>query len=148
MLTACEEREYTCDSGHCVDMEKRCDGRTHCRDGSDEKDCMLVVPPVGYNKFLVPSPLDLQKKLSVNISIDIQKILYIDEVEQFIRMTLTLSKYWFNEHLTFQNLKQAGLNQIFHDDREIVWIPFIEFNTMEHTNKCERTQKQEIVGEH
>ena len=144
MLTACEEREYTCDSGHCVDMEKRCDGRTHCRDGSDEKNCMLVVPPVGYNKFLVPSPRDHQEKLNVTLSLNIQKILYIDEVEHFIRMSIILTKLWYNEHLTFQNLKQNGLNQIFQDDRDIVWIPWIEFNSMENKNKCERTEKQEL----
>lgn len=144
VLTACLQWQFTCDSGHCVDMEERCDGRTNCRDGSDEKNCMLVVPPVGYNKFLVPSPRVLEGKLSVNVSIDIQKILYIDEVEHFIRMTLSFTKLWYNEHLTFQNLKQDGLNQIFQDDMNIVWIPFIEFNSMENKNKCERTEKQEL----
>ena len=105
----------------------------------------MVVPPVGYNKYLVPTPTSQYQQLEVNISFNVQKILYIDEVENFIRMTLTLQKHWFNEHLTYQNLKENTNNFIFKDDKETVWIPFIEFNSMENKNKCERTEKLEFL---
>ena len=49
------DSEFTCSSDDCVSMTARCDGRAHCRDRSDEANCRLVVPPVGYNKFLVPT---------------------------------------------------------------------------------------------
>ena len=126
-------------------MAARCDGRAHCRDRSDEADCRLVVPPVGYNKFLVPTSTDIQQRLSVNISLDFQRILYIDEEEHFIRVTLTLTKYWYNEHLTYQNLKQGADNQIFQDDKESIWIPFIEFRDQENVDKCLRTEKEEVL---
>ena len=116
-----------------------------CQDGSDEEQCRLVVPPVGYNKYLVPTPTRQHQLLDVNISFNVQKILYIDEVENFIRMTLTLQKHWFNEHLTYQNLRENTNNFIFKDDKETVWIPFIEFNSMENKNKCERTEKLEFL---
>ena len=86
----------------------------HCR--SDEANCRLVVPQVGYNKFLVPTT-DLQQRLRVNMSIDYQRILYIDEEVHFLRVTLTLTKTWYNEHLTYQNLKQGADNQVFQDDK-------------------------------
>ena len=115
----------------------------HCR--SDEANCRLVVPFVGYNKFLVPTSTDIQQRLSVNISLDFQRILYIDEEEHFIRMTLTLTKYWYNEHLTYQNLKQGAVNQVFQDDKDTIWIPFIEFRSAENVNKCVRTEKEEVL---
>ena len=115
----------------------------HCR--SDEANCRLVVPPVGYNKFLVPTSTDIQQRLSVNISLDFQRILYIDEEEHFIRVTLTLTKYWYNEHMTYQNLKQGAVNQIFQDDKDNIWIPFIEFRDQENVDKCLRTEKEEVL---
>ena len=112
---------------------------------SDEANCRLVVPPVGYNKFLVPTSTDIQQKLSVNMSLDFHKILFIDEEEHFIRVTLTLTKYWYNEHLTYQNLKQGAVNQVFQDDKDSIWIPNIESRTMEEINKCAKTEKREIL---
>ena len=112
---------------------------------SDEANCRLVVPPVGYNKFLVPTSADIQQRLSVNISLDFQRILYIDEEEHFIRVTLTLTKYWYNEHLTYQNLKEGAINQVFQDDMDIIWLPNIEFMATENIEKCLRTEKEEIL---
>ena len=115
------------------------------RPRSDEANCRLVVPPVGYNKFLVPTSADIQQRLSVNISLDFQRILYIDEEEHFIRVTLTLTKYWYNEHLTYQNLKEGAINQVFQDDMDIIWLPNIEFMATENIEKCLRTEKEEIL---
>ena len=97
------------------------------------------------HKFLIPTSTDPSHRLRVNMSMDFQRILYIDEKEHFIRMTFTLWKFWYNEHLTYQNLKQGAVNQIFEDDKDSIWIPFIESRTMEEVNKCARTEKREIL---
>ena len=45
------EHEFTCDSGLCVPMVKRCDLKLDCDDMSDESDCRLVhVNPKQYQK--------------------------------------------------------------------------------------------------
>ena len=49
-LSGCREGEFTCWDGQCVTMEQRCDTVSHCRDGSDEQDCTLLVLDHGYNK--------------------------------------------------------------------------------------------------
>ncbi|MPC76792.1 Low-density lipoprotein receptor-related protein 4 [Portunus trituberculatus] len=35
----CYHLEFRCDNGQCVRPYSVCDGRTQCKDGSDEKDC-------------------------------------------------------------------------------------------------------------
>ena len=34
----CSDEEFTCAEGHCVDLDLRCDGRSDCKDGSDEQE--------------------------------------------------------------------------------------------------------------
>ena len=60
-------------------------------------------------------------------------------------MILTFTKYWYNEHLTYQNLKQGAINQIFEDDKDSIWIPFVEFRDLEHGDKCLTTDRKEIL---
>ena len=40
--------EYTCTSGHCIDIKKKCDGNIDCDDRSDENHCSLVKIPKSY----------------------------------------------------------------------------------------------------
>ena len=49
-----------------------------------------MVPNVGYNKNLKPLPMKGDQHFYVNVSYNIKHILYIDEDENFIRITYNL----------------------------------------------------------
>ena len=159
-LSSCRIDQFTCNDGNCVNMDKRfsylkfttdatcigfrCDGELHCTDGSDEQQCRLVVPSVGYNKFLTPPPLKGQQYLYINVSYDFRNILYIDEEENFIRITLNVQKDWYNSFLTFQNLKRDSVNLIFEDDKNMIWTPWIVCKNLENKDKEVRADSEEI----
>ena len=98
---------------------------------------------IGYNKFLVPPPLKTNNQLRLNISYDFKMILYIDEEQNFMRVNFNLQKEWYNSFLTFQNLKQLTDNLIYSDDRNMIWIPWIETINLEHEKKCKKTEEAE-----
>ena len=117
----------------------------HCKDASDEQQCQLVVPSIGYDKHLIPPPLAEDQHQYVNVSLDIKHIIFINEAENFIRITYNIQKDWFDSSLSFQNLKKDTINSLSEDEKDIIWVPFILFINMESGDKERRANKVEIL---
>ncbi|XP_064117991.1 uncharacterized protein LOC135223484 isoform X2 [Macrobrachium nipponense] len=79
VLTACSKNEFTCDTGVCLDLAKRCSGKDDCGDESDEQ-CKLIKPlPSSYSPSRPPkleTPLDISLKLVAikDVDVDLGKI--------------------------------------------------------------------------
>ena len=108
------------------------------------QNCRLVAPNKNSNKNLIPPPLNSEKHLYIHISMKIFKILYIDEIEKYMKISFTFQKEWFNSFLTFQNLKKESRNTLFPEDIENIWIPNTTPRTMDDQKKC--AQKQDDVA--
>ena len=77
-LTSCKIGKFTCDDGQCVMMEQRCNQLPECRDGSDEKNCKVLVLNEGYNKNVPPVSVQAGLKIMVNVSVSIDILMLVD----------------------------------------------------------------------
>ena len=70
--------EFTCDSGVCVDMQKQCNGKEDCTDGSDDKLCCLIRIPNAYDNASAPKYTNEDGNLEIPID---KRIIRIDSID-------------------------------------------------------------------
>ena len=135
--------EFTCDDGQCVTMKQRCDQIPHCRDKSDERGCKMLVTEEGYNKevppFKVRSTDNSIVPVQVNISIDLLKIVNMEETDHKIDFQFEITLEWKeNNRVVYHNLKHdASLNAISKDDIDSLWLPLVIYD---NTDQKEMTR--------
>ena len=77
--------------------------------------------------------------LYVNVSLDIKRIVYIDEDKNFIRLIYNIQKDWYDTLLIFQNLNKDRVNSIFPADKNRIWFPWIIDINIESFAKTSKT---------
>ena len=123
--------EFTCSNGDCIGMEGRCNKRFDCDDKSDESNCNLL--KLDENSFLTLHPPMQEKKLNIEISIDLLSIFNIDEINMKFHCKLRLTMKWRDSRLTFVNLMDKG-NILSSNNIASIWIPILEFDNSEDTD--------------
>ena len=99
---------------------------------------------IGYNKYLIPPPLQNENHTFIDFIANVRETIYIDEVQQFMRLKKQNTRFWYNSYLTFQNLKIGSKNMIQMNDKEDMWWPNFELINSESIEKCKRTEEREI----
>ncbi len=126
-VTLCDEDEFNCDSGQCVDMEKRCDGVIDCHDSSDETECAIVKVNDGYMPHMAPSQNDDNTTTTIHVALYVVSVLGISEVDNHISFQFQLLMTWSDPRLLFRHLKKTRAtsnNNINSEAQEgIIWIP-------------------------
>ena len=141
-MSGCQANEYTCNDGQCVSMDDRCNQLPNCRDESDERNCNVLVLKDGYNKNVPPIPVNVHDKVNISVSIDLLKLVDIDEVDYSIEIQFKITLHWKENRATYHNLKENdNLNALTQNDIETLWLPIVIY---ENTNQKETTRLGEF----
>ena len=139
-ITLCSTLEFTCADGNCVSMDHRCDRIVDCPDSSDERDCWITqLDRTTYVKEYPPITVDGNRtllKMPINVSLDILKILEINEVEGIFHVSFRLHVTWFDFRLIYANLKNdEDLNTLTEQEKADIWTPNVVFSNTKNQAK-------------
>ncbi|KAK3855457.1 hypothetical protein Pcinc_038149 [Petrolisthes cinctipes] len=126
-LSHCQTGEFTCNSGQCVNLTKRCNGVPfECDDYSDDDDScwMFKGPPTYYFKQQPPH------NPRVNLSIHLARYRDVMHDKNLLQIVLVIKRSWRDERLTFHNLlppTSQAVNQLHESVLNNLWHPSLYF---------------------
>ena len=131
-LNACNQSQFNCGDGSCVDLKVRCDAISDCADGTDERNCTLVELGNYYNKRIISSAGGRTVKLQGLIHAQIINFLDINEPEGIMRVQFLTRITWTDIRLNFFNLKPVREeNSLDKEDSRNIWSPDLIFSNSE-----------------
>ena len=123
-FSTCEfGKQFTCNSGRCITLYKRCDHVFDCEDRSDEEGCKLILRPDTYRKVQPPEPINRSEPLSITTEVEIVSIDSIDVINMVVGLTIKIRLKWRDPRLTFANLVRGGKNIVQPGTVQGLWIP-------------------------
>ena len=133
-LSHCDEDSFTCNSGICTNLTTACDQFHDCDDKSDEMpDICMVLQDVSGTYIASQPPASKSETLEVLVDFEIMRILEIKELEEMFTIKFELSLTWFDDRLTFWNLRNlTDRNVLTKSDTETIWVPRVQFSNTDH----------------
>lgn len=115
--------EFTCGSGLCIDISKRCNEKKDCSDGSDEELCTLLQIPASYDKANKPASEGNDNVSSIEIKARLVKINSIDTINMMNVFTVEIDFKWHDHRLKFSNPTMKSENIITAEQTQNIWTP-------------------------
>lgn len=127
-LSTCNETEFMCSSGDCINRKLRCNAKDECLDLSDEQGCTLIELPRSYRKERPPESPVLGDPIELDSTVEILRFVTISDVNRVVRLELNVEITWQDYRLKFLNLKDVfEWNRLTAKESDMIWRPKLEF---------------------
>ncbi|KAK3856566.1 hypothetical protein Pcinc_037124 [Petrolisthes cinctipes] len=127
-LSHCQDSQFTCNNGDCVNKEQRCNSKDDCADFSDENNCKLVLRPGSYRVERPPESLVENEPVTLASSVQILRFTDINDIRRIVSIEFTLEMTWRDPRLKYLNLKDTvEWNRLGEEEVRAVWRPQFEF---------------------
>ena len=120
-LSFCRDNEFTCDSGECIKLEKRCDVEVDCEDKSDEFMCSTLRIEK-EKRFIVGQKPEEGQLIGGDFQITCSST--VDVSKSSIMLYFKIVLKWTDSRLELYNL-QEGLNLVPLSELETIWRPSV-----------------------
>ena len=151
MLSKCTEFEFSCSDGSCIPIDRKCDYVADCFDKSDEVMCSTLNKEdmesydVGILDIITNEKNEIIKN-PINISIDINNIESIEEVQMRFTADFTVNAEWLDTRLTWNDLNQHSyLNMPSEQEKKQFWIPKFVFGNSENNLEIPIDSKAKVL---
>ena len=151
ILSKCVGNEYSCSDGSCIPIERKCNFVPDCWDEKDEDICPVLRfrNIQGYNKELPEiffNEDNMIVKEPVNVSMTIENIESIQEVQRRFTASLVLHVEWFDSRLTWNDLNEDPyLNRPSARQKGLFWVPKLVFSNSENETEMPKDSKTKIL---
>lgn len=121
-FSTCENFEFACSSGTCIDTWHRCNRKVECDDNSDEQDCWPIEKKkIGYNILQEPPGLPGEDDFNVEYTLRVYSIEDVETVNFHIDATIEIAFIWDDNRLSFKDIRTP---QYF--NCEDIWTPALQ----------------------
>ena len=62
-FNTCDQEEFNCGDGGCIDIDEKCDGAADCRDRSDERFCETIKTDMNYNSNVGDTSINMKTQI-------------------------------------------------------------------------------------
>ena len=86
------------------------------------------------------------KEALVRLSVDLLKILKIDEVAMLYKTQYSVNLEWLDPRITYYNLNEnQGLNTLVEQEKDKIWTPKLIFDNTEEKTRT-RTDSESVIS--
>ena len=118
----CDDSQFNCGDGLCINKSKRCNQIKECSDNSDEENCSYISRPEDYNKYVPPFE-NFDGEYSITISNLSLKIENIRELENIFDINIRMVSKWRDSRIKFKDLHRNDKTILSKFDKERLWMP-------------------------
>ena len=131
-ISPCIDEEFTCSNGQCIPKDQLCDGFSHCRDLSDERNCRIFELPDGYKKIRPPeTAIGVIGPVILTGSVNLLRFIEINDIKDLVKLEMEVVLYWKDLRIRYFNLDDKVENNGFTETEMYeIWSPEFTYPTV------------------